>query len=206
MVLVSHRYKFIYIKNIKVAGTSVESFFEKFCVDPSKKYYFNHKANENISKYGIIGARLGGTGNKWRSHKPASNIKKDLGQQMFNKYFKFCVIRNPYDKMVSWYFWKKSKLSFKNFCKNNNCNNMKIHTINNTPVCDFYIRFENLQEDIINICKKLGITDYVIDTLPEYKSSTKRSKKNYREYYDEETRQIVFNKHRKEFEMFGYKF
>ena len=26
MVLVSHKYKFIYIKNVKVAGTSVESF------------------------------------------------------------------------------------------------------------------------------------------------------------------------------------
>ena len=29
MVLVSHKYKFIYIKNVKVAGTSVESFFGK---------------------------------------------------------------------------------------------------------------------------------------------------------------------------------
>ena len=29
MVLVSHKYKFIYIKNKKVAGSSVESFFWK---------------------------------------------------------------------------------------------------------------------------------------------------------------------------------
>ena len=30
MVLISHKYKFIYIKNVKVAGTSVESFFGQF--------------------------------------------------------------------------------------------------------------------------------------------------------------------------------
>ena len=30
MVLISHRYKFIYIKNAKVAETSIESYFELF--------------------------------------------------------------------------------------------------------------------------------------------------------------------------------
>ena len=36
MTLISHRYNFIYIKNKKVASTSVEAFFEKYCVDPKK--------------------------------------------------------------------------------------------------------------------------------------------------------------------------
>lgn len=36
MVLVSHRFQFIYIKNRKVAGTSVEAFFEKYCDEPKK--------------------------------------------------------------------------------------------------------------------------------------------------------------------------
>ena len=36
MVLISHKYNFIYIKNIKVAGkvSSVEYFFGKYCIDP----------------------------------------------------------------------------------------------------------------------------------------------------------------------------
>lgn len=30
MVLISHKYKFIYIKNRKVAGSSIQSFFGKY--------------------------------------------------------------------------------------------------------------------------------------------------------------------------------
>ena len=59
MVLISHRYKFIYIKNYKVAGTSVEAYFEKYCLDPSNNYKLTHSRKQSISEYGIVGNRLG---------------------------------------------------------------------------------------------------------------------------------------------------
>ena len=49
MVLVSHRYNFIYIKNKKVAGSSVESFFGKYCCDPSSNYLYTDKIDESIN-------------------------------------------------------------------------------------------------------------------------------------------------------------
>ena len=57
MVLVSHRYKFIYIKNEKVAGSSVESFFGKFCVGPDFNYTYEDDIPGKESKYGILGTR-----------------------------------------------------------------------------------------------------------------------------------------------------
>jgi hypothetical protein len=42
MVLVSYLHKFIYIKNAKVAGTSVEAFFEKYCVKPNIEHKIIH--------------------------------------------------------------------------------------------------------------------------------------------------------------------
>lgn len=60
MVLVSHKYKFIYIKNVKVAGSSVESFFGSFCQDPEKMYNYDDTIIQSIDNYGIIGSRLGG--------------------------------------------------------------------------------------------------------------------------------------------------
>ena len=60
MVLVSHKYKFIYIKNKKVAGSSVESFFGKWCIDPKKDYNYNDKISEHNDEFGIIGSRLSG--------------------------------------------------------------------------------------------------------------------------------------------------
>lgn len=57
MVLISHIYKFIYIKNKKVAGSSVESFFGQFCYDPEIKYVFEDSQKNYISDFGIISSR-----------------------------------------------------------------------------------------------------------------------------------------------------
>jgi len=206
MVLVSHKYKFIYIKNKKVAGSSVESFFGKYCIDPKKVYNYNDAVSEHIDEFGIIGSRQTGCKNsdKWQNHKCALSIRNDLGKEKFDEYLKFCVIRNPYDKMVSRYYWTQSKLSFKEFVKTHHTNNLKIHSINEKSVCDYFIRYEYLEEDIKTLCKKLKIDSYDISLLPKHKSGIRKSKKHWSEYYDDETKKIVYNKHKKEFELFGY--
>ena len=43
------------------------------------------------------------------SYKPAKKIKRDLGKDLFNTYYKFCNIRNPYDIAVSFYCWGETK-------------------------------------------------------------------------------------------------
>ena len=57
MVLVSHLYRFIYLKNKKVAGTSVESFFGKYCINQNDPYYYTEQTDEQVSIFGIIGKR-----------------------------------------------------------------------------------------------------------------------------------------------------
>ena len=135
----------------------------------------------------------------------------------FNKYTKFCVVRNPYDVEVSKYCWfnRKKKnddgtysISFKDWVrKAKNANtNFRFFSINGKSVCDYYIRYENLQEDIIKLCKILNIIDYNINDLPSFKSNVRCKRKHYSKFYDEETRKIVYKKYKKEFELFGYKF
>lgn len=221
MVLISHRYKFIYIKNVKVGGTSVESFFGQFCIDPKETYNFRHKQEEKISKFGIIGCRSKNRKNAiWKAHDSATNIKKQLKnmnmENKFNEYIKFCVVRNPYDVEVSKYFWfnrKKKKddgtysISFKDWVRKLIKGvNFRFFSIKGKSVCDYYIRYENLQEDIIKLCKILNIADYNIKDLPYFKSKVRNKSKHYSEFYDEETRKIVYKKYKKEFELFGYKF
>ena len=220
MVLVSHKYKFIYIKNLKVAGSSVESFFGRYCIDPNKNYSYDDDINEHIDDYGIIGQREDGKKSisqeemaiGWQTHKEAQDIKRDLGEDKFNEYFKFCVIRNPYDKMVSWYHWYiftnkiPPNYPFNHFCRFCKINNFYIHGIDGESVCDYFIRFENLEEDIIKLCNKLGIKDYDIDVLPKHKSGVRPKDSGYREYYDEITRKLVYKNHKEEFELFGYEF
>lgn len=213
MVLISHIYKFIYVKNGKVGGTSTEGFFEKYCSDPATDYKLTQVVDEKVSKHGVIGARLQGKYKKWYNHMPISKVKEYLEPNIFNSYFKFCVVRNPYDKMVSLFHFEGNKVDyniinkFKNFCKNYTTNTTYIYSIDGTPICDYYIKYETLNDDIKKVCDILGITNFNLDTdLPKFNTTQRRVKIPYKHYYDEETKKIVYDKHKEEIEFFGYKF
>jgi hypothetical protein len=148
-------------------------------------------------------------------HKTAQNYALK-NRRAWNKYFKFTVVRNPWDWMVSWYFWrnKNNELSMKEFllnykivssetqirCLPNKMNFLEFVNIDHTMSLDYVCKFENLQEDFRVICEKIGIPH---QELPHV---NKTNHKHYTKYYDDETRQIVAEKYAKDIEYFGYKF
>ena len=106
MVLVCHTHEFIYQKTMKTAGTSVEMALEPLCAAPG------HRVTEAtpaiISEYGVIGARRGPANTDktgWASHLAAWDTRKLAGPKVWNNYERIAVIRNPFDKAVSWFFW-----------------------------------------------------------------------------------------------------
>ncbi len=64
---------------------------------------------------------------------------------------------------------------------------------------DFVGKVENLDEDFTYICRKIGI-----DRRLEHRNKSERG--DYRDYYDDETRQIVADVFARSIEAFGYKF
>lgn len=130
----------------------------------------------------------------------------------WNDYFKFTVVRNPWDRIVSdLHFCKNKGFVDQNLTvKQDVIKNFKSVqrwkspcvdwiTLNGENQMDMVLRFENLQHDFQTLCDKLNINA----TLP----MTNISKhKHYTEYYDDETRQMVAEKYAKDIEMFGYKF
>ncbi len=110
-MLISHRKRFIYTKTAKTAGTSVESYFEKYCM-PEDAWEFSHEREEYVSNAGIIGYRGSDHGGKkWHNHMSAKDIKEKTSDVVWNTYFKFCVVRDPFDKLVSgfYYFFTKQE-------------------------------------------------------------------------------------------------
>jgi len=68
-------------------------------------------------------------------------------------------------------------------------------------VVDYVGRFENLEDDFFSVVKRLGLPGEI--KLPHLLKS-KHGK--YREYYNPETRTLVFNKFREDVERFNYEF
>ena len=132
----------------------------------------------------------------------------------FDKYFKFTIARNPWDRLLSFYKNKlntsiiKGSPSFNKFVHRLHKYNLKtcnLHYRLQTQMfplnkIDYIVRFENLQEDFNIVCDKIGIPH---KKLP-HKNKTKHE--HYTEYYDEETREIVAELYAKDIEYFGYEF
>jgi hypothetical protein len=81
---ISHKYKFIFIHIPSTAGTSICSIWEGALL------------KEICKDNGVVGG----------SHKTALDIKKAF-QKEFDEYYKFCVVRNPFDRFISKFFFKR---------------------------------------------------------------------------------------------------
>jgi len=65
---------------------------------------------------------------------------------------------------------------------------------------DFIGKFENLNQDYKKVCEIMGI-----ENPPKLSHINKtKKKKNYKEYYDKETKKLVQERYKKDFEMFKY--
>ena len=223
-MLVSHRYKFIYLKNRKVAGSSVESVFQKYCLPEGLEgsySKFEDVVPSHFSNSGIIAGRLSGydAAIGWKPHSKADDVLKFLGEDLFYSYFKFSVIRNPFDKMVSKFWWRSEDCSlvekqndlkyirdkFSKFVFNGGKSmDWKVHTINNNPICDFYIKYEDLNNGVAKCFEKIGLKDNYV--VPKFKSKTRLSKFKYQDYYTEDTKEVVEKIYKNEIDFFKYQF
>jgi len=150
-----------------------------------------------------------------RPHMPAKEIIRLLAPKQWNEYFKFCFVRNPFDKMVAVYFFRSQDGrikggSFKQFCID--CSKgvqpfpktSEKYLIDGKIAVDFIGRFESIKKDFDYVCKKL---DFPSDCqLPEKKFKQITRKSHYSTYYDSTTKEIVSNHYLKELEHFGYTF
>jgi hypothetical protein len=218
-MLVSHSNKFIFVKTSKTAGTSVEVFFERFCF-PNGEWSFSHSREEYVNNdTGIVGFRGVKKGNEvYYNHMPAKELALKLSKEVWKSYFKFTVVRNPFDKMISAFFhFEKSqnpdKYSMDNLTDIQRFRNWvndggkildrDIYLINGKVAVDYFIRFESLNEDIETVCQKLQL-DYDLADLPTLKSEHRDRTIKLKDFYDTPTEKIVRELFKFEIEYFDY--
>lgn len=108
-MLVSHKYKFIFIKTRKTAGTSIEVDLSKIMGDddivtPIMPEVDGHQPR-NYQTKGLVNKLLS---RRFFNHMTATQVKALVGQDVFRSYFKFSVEREPVDKCISFYSMLKN--------------------------------------------------------------------------------------------------
>jgi len=164
------------------------------------------------------------TGRAFRKHLTVKEVIKYVGKNRWDQVYKFTVIRNPWDKVVSQYKFRtktnKSKMkdnpiSFTEWVVKVFHENDPYYyggrPLNFAPQTywlkdhadeinlDYIIRFENLNEEFKEVSQIIGVE-------PELPHLNSTKKTNYRDYYNEKTKRIVANWFEEDINTFGYSF
>ncbi len=229
-MIISHKYKFIFIKTSKTASTSLEVMLSSICSSkdiftPIFPHVHKHKARNFKGLFNpfreLIICKIpfpfGGTitdffnRNRYYNHITSCLVKSRTRSKIWNNYFKFTIERNPWDKTVSFYYmlidngyWEGS---FNEYLKSYPLpiNYPKYLSKNGDVMVDEFVYYENLNNDLKNVFEKLSIPFTGLNV--KVKSNKRKEKKHYSEYYTQKWQHDVIKKtFEKEIDMHGYKY
>jgi Sulfotransferase family len=201
-MIISHKYKFVFVKTYKTAGTSLETYLSDYCGDEDilTEIYppvSNHQARN-------VGA--------FYNHMPASLIRRALGHSLWGSYFKFCVERNPWDKVLSYYWMERHRagglLGLDDFLTSEQIGiNWPLYTDEdqNRPIVDKVLRYESLDEDLKAVFDQLSLP-WNGKLTPKAKSEYRSDRTHYREVLTASQADQIAQRFKKEIDWHGYQF
>lgn len=132
-------------------------------------------------------------------------------ETQWQQFFTFCVVRNPWDVMVSAYFYlhKHGLISdefptFDQWIKHSDITGLddwNLYADDRGPVVDQVLRYENLEKDLLSTC-----VPYNNELQHVWKKSGYRPNSHYRDFYDKQSRERVAAICGRAIEHFRYQF
>jgi hypothetical protein len=232
--------KLLFLKPQKVAGTSFEIALSKFAdenailtpiLEEDEKIRLNlgfrgpqNFMLSNFERFTMLFKRTPKDKRyprrlKFFEHISAKLVRQRLRPDIWSESYKVSIIRNPYDFIVSRYFYQeggKKKIvyspdDFENFCfKNKKFNrNINKYFIGKEQIIDLYLRYETINDDIKKLENKFIQLKGLADLFSQIKSKGQYRPKDIttKEIYSKSPRaqKFVAEKYRFEIETFGYK-
>jgi len=216
-MLLSHRYKFLFVHIAKTGGTSVRGALNRYrWRDP---YYLPQWIASKMSAW--TGHQVG---IKLPRHAKAITAQEMLPREFYDSLFKFAFVRNPWDLQVSSFHHirrerphlMKPDETFEHFLKRKldpdrpwqyhvdtsiTPQSDYLVDLSGSLIVDYVGRYENLAADFQHCCNVIGIAP---PGLPHKRKAEDRSR--YRNYYSEETQELVRAHFERDIALFGYEF
>ena len=200
--MISFQKQFLFVHIPKTAGNSIQSILRDYSED---EIVALRSEQDGIERFGVRNPIY-----KIKKHSTLAEYRGALGEERFRSLYKFACVRNPWDRMVSYYFTPTQsvgELDRKEFRKVISkalsvADYLRLDRGEDDPFSnvDHVMRFENLADDFQSVCATLGIP--TVD-LPQYNRS---SREHYSKYYDDNLREFVSKRFALEIERFGYTF
>jgi hypothetical protein len=139
------------------------------------------------------------------NHQSAEYFRQKLGPRKFSELVKFTVVRNPYDRLVSyWSYRRRSRETFDHFSRAMSKGASGIMapqfgrvSINGELVVDYVLRFENLAQDWADFSSKFSLNSNL-----GHENVGKHGP--WTEFYSDELKGLIYPVYRIDFERFGY--
>lgn len=230
-MIISHRYKFIFLKTEKTASTSLAHLFKSIVLEHDQLHPANIEVKRGlIREYGDLNAISfeEGRGRLRRSlpryfglhgHAKAKDIRQFIGSRLFDDYVKITSERNPWDRQVSLFSHRsnsKQQLNLSDFDRcicspvydalhYNRLHNWDIYSVDDRIIADYVIRFEHLNSDLVRVLDAIGIDPERYE-LPHRRGQHRKGSNSYQDLYTDRSRELVGKWYAKEIEHFGYEF
>jgi hypothetical protein len=230
-MIISHDYKFIFIKTNKTAGTSVEIALSRFCgpkdiitpISPedekarrAKGYRGAQNYSAPLSDYEFRDWRNlifeGKLKRRFYHHISAREISSYVKPEVWQKYYKFCFERNPWDRVISMYYWRyqmEPRPTIAEFIASEDVLILKrrgreLYTFDGQVVVDKVFKFEALNDALETIGAHLRLPGKL--ELVRAKSGYRKDKRNYRDVLSKDDRKRIAALFSDEIELLGYEF
>jgi len=226
-MIISHQYKFIFLKTHKTAGTSTEIALSRFCGDDDiitpitpddeeLRHQLGYRGPQNyydsLTKYQWsdwkLFLRTGKRRARFYNHISANEIRDRVNTKIWNSYFKFCFERNPWDKVLSYYYWRNRKKqcpAMNEFISSGSfrrASDFDLYTIDGEIAMDFIGRYEKLEDDLDYIQTQINLPEKL--QLVKAKAGHRKNREHYKDILSQDEIDMISNVFYKEIEYFGY--